>query len=226
MNPPPPPAPLAAPEELEELSAQDLLAHMVELFHPRLFVACSFQKETSVMIDMLMRIEPGVRLFTLDTGLFFPETYATWRQLEQRYGVDIEVFEGLTLRRQAELHGPELWERDPDACCGLRKVSPLQEALSEVDAWVTGLRREHSPDRANTSKFAWDMKHGIWKANPLADWTDRDIWRYIHTHDLPYNPLHDRGYASIGCTHCTLPGRGREGRWAGRDKVDCGLHAG
>ena len=225
MNPPPP-APLAVPEELEELSAQDLLAHVVELFHPRLLVACSFQKESSVMIDMLMKIDPSVRLFTLDTGLFFPETYATWRQLEQRFGIEVEVFEGITLRRQAELHGPELWERDPDACCGLRKVSPLQEALSDVDAWVTGLRRDQSPDRAGTSKFAWDAKHGIWKANPLADWTERDIWRYIHTHDLPYNPLHDRGYGSIGCTHCTLPGRGREGRWAGRDKVDCGLHAG
>ena len=178
------------------------------------------------MIDMLMKIDPSVRLFTLDTGLFFPETYATWRQLEERYGIAVEVFEGLTLRRQAELHGPELWERDPDACCGLRKVSPLREALSEVDAWVTGLRRDQAPDRAGTSKFAWDAKHGIWKANPLADWTERDIWRYIHTHDLPYNPLHDRGYASIGCTHCTLPGSGREGRWAGRDKIDCGLHAG
>jgi len=226
VNPPPPPAPLAATESLDELSAQELLTNMIELFHPRLYVACSFQKETSVMIDMLMRIDPEVRLFTLDTGLFFPETYATWRQLEQRYGVDIEVHEGMTLRRQAELHGPDLWERDPDACCGLRKVSPLQEALSEVDAWVTGLRRDHAPERANTSKFAWDTKHGIWKANPLADWTDRDVWRYIHTHDLPYNSLHDRGYGSIGCTHCTLPGRGREGRWAGRDKVDCGLHAG
>jgi len=226
VNPPPPPGALAAVENLDELSAQELLAHVVDLFHPRLHIACSFQKETSVMIDMLMRIEPEARLFTLDTGLFFPETYATWRALEQRYGVNVEVYEGITLRQQAELHGPELWERDPDACCGLRKVSPLAQALSEVDAWVTGLRREHSPDRASTSKFAWDPKHGIWKVNPLADWTDRDIWRYIHTHDLPYNPLHDRGYASIGCTHCTLPGRGREGRWAGRDKVDCGLHVG
>jgi phosphoadenosine phosphosulfate reductase len=226
VNPPPPPGALASAGELEELSAEELLAHLVELFHPRLYVACSFQKETSVMIDMLLRIEPEARFFTLDTGLFFPETYATWRDLERRYGVTVDVYEGMSLERQARLHGDGLWGRDPDACCGLRKVDPLQEALGDVDAWVTGLRREHSPDRANASKFAWDRKHGIWKANPLADWTERDVWRYIHAHDLPYNPLHDRGYASIGCTHCTAPGAGRDGRWAGRDKVDCGLHAG
>jgi phosphoadenosine phosphosulfate reductase len=104
-------------------------------------------------------------------------------------------------------------------------VSPLKRALSEVDAWIAGLRREQSPERANTAKLHWDDKHELWKANPLADWSDRDVWRYIVENDVPYNELHDRGYSSIGCTHCTRPGNGREGRWSQADKVECGLHS-
>jgi phosphoadenosine phosphosulfate reductase len=204
--------------------AEDVLAHMVERFHPLLYVACSFQKEASVIMDMLLRSEPNARFFTLDTGLFFPETHATWRALERRFGVEIEVYTPISLERQADLHGDALWRRDPDACCAVRKVSPLRAALAQVDAWVSGVRREQSAGRRGVAKLEWDRKHGLWKANPLADWTERDVWRYIHEHDLPYNPLHDRGYASIGCTHCTRPGAGREGRWARSGKVECGLH--
>lgn len=208
----------------ETMSAKQVLTYMVERFHPSLYVACSFQKEASVIMDLLLEIEPRARFFTLDTGLFFPETYATWRALEQRYDVKIDVYQGMSLARQAELHGDELWKRNPDACCVLRKVSALKEALSEVDGWITGIRREHSPGRRDAIKLQWDHKHNLWKANPLADWSEKDVWRYIFDHDLPYNELHDRGYDSIGCTHCTLPGTARDGRWAQTDKVECGLH--
>ena len=226
VAPPPVGAPTAATEahELERLGAEELLAWMVERFHPRLYVACSFQKESSVLIDMLDRIEPEARFFTLDTGLLFPETYETWRRLERRYGVTVDTYQGISLERQAHLHGDALWRRDPDACCDIRKVTPLQEALSGVDAWITGLRREQSPERATTPKLQWDARHERWKGNPLADWSEKDVWRYVVEHDLPYNELHDRGYRSIGCTHCTRPGNGRDGRWAGRDKTECGLH--
>jgi phosphoadenosine phosphosulfate reductase len=220
----PAPAPAETPD-LEHLGGEELLAYMVERFHPRLYVACSFQKEASVILHMLLQIEPEARFFTLDTGVLFPETYETWREIERRYGVTIDGFSGISLGRQAALHGEALWSHDPDRCCEIRKVRPMREALASVDGWVAGLRRDQSPDRAATPKFQWDPKHGLWKANPIADWTERDVWRYINEHDIPYHPLHDQGYASIGCTHCTSPGEGREGRWAGTDKIECGLHA-
>ena len=217
-------AAVAVTPDLEHMSAEEVLAYMVERFHPRLYVACSFQKEASVIMDMLLKIEPEARFFTLDTGLLFPETYETWRQLEDRYGVKVEVYQGMSLARQSAEHGEELWNSDPDACCGIRKVEPLKEALSQVDAWVSGMRRDQSPSRRQTPKFHLDDKHELWKANPLADWSEKDVWNYISEHDVPYNELHDRGYSSVGCTHCTLPGSGRAGRWAGTDKIECGLH--
>ena len=207
----------AAPTDLESLSAQEVLAHVVDEYHPRLYVACSFQKEASVILDMLLAIEPAARVFTLDTGVLFPETYETWRRIEERYGIEIDVYRGEWI--------DGLWQRDPDACCGMRKVEPLERALSGVDAWITGLRRDQSPNRAGTPKLGDDGGHpGKLKCAPLADWSEKDVWRYIAEHDVPYHPLHDRGYASIGCTHCTAPGGGREGRWAGTDKIECGLH--
>jgi phosphoadenosine phosphosulfate reductase len=215
---------VALAPNVEHMSAEELLGYVAERFHPRLYVACSFQKESTVIMDMLLRIEPGARFFTLDTGLLFPETYATWRRLEERYGVKVDVYQGVSLARQRELHGDRLWERDPDACCGIRKLEPLAEALGGVDAWVTGVRREQSPERAGTPKLHWDERHGVWRANPLAHWTEKDVWRYVIDNELPYHPLHDRGYDSIGCTHCTRPGRGRTGRWAGWEKTECGLH--
>jgi phosphoadenosine phosphosulfate reductase len=211
--------------DLDALDAREVLAWAVEHHHPRLAAACSFQKEASVILDLLLGIEPQARFFTLDTGLLFAETYETWRRVEERYGVKVEVYEGISVEQQAAEYGDALWARDPDACCGLRKVSPLTQALSTVDAWISGLRRDQSPERAGTRKLAWDEAHGVWKLNPLADWTERDVWRYIVEHDLPYHPLHDQGYASIGCVHCTRPGNDRAGRWAGSAKTECGLHA-
>jgi phosphoadenosine phosphosulfate reductase len=207
----------AAPTDLESLSAQEVLAHVVDEYHPRLYVACSFQKEASVILDMLLAIEPAARVFTLDTGVLFPETYEMWRRIEQRYGIEIDVYRGDWI--------DGLWHRDPDSCCGMRKVEPLERALGDVDAWITGLRRDQAPSRADTPKLGPDTGHpGKLKCAPLADWSEKDVWRYIVENDVPYHPLHDRGYASIGCTHCTSPGGGREGRWAGTDKIECGLH--
>ena len=211
--------------DLEPASAEEVLRFAVERFHPRLYVACSFQKEASVIMDLLLRIEPEARFFTLDTGVLFDETYATWRRVEEHYGITVDRYAGISLDEQAERHGQALWNRDPDRCCSIRKVVPLDEALSDVDAWISGLRRDQSTGRANTPKLDWDRKHGLWKLNPLADWTERDVWSYLVANDVPYHPLHDRGYSSIGCTHCTHPGGDRAGRWAGTDKIECGIHA-
>jgi phosphoadenosine phosphosulfate reductase len=198
-----------------ERTAQDVLAEAVERFHPRLALACSFQKEESVLVHMLTQIEPTARVFTIDTGVLFPETLQTWRGFEERFGTKVEIFDA---------HSPDGVPWTAERCCGERKVAALEQALAGLDAWVTGLRREQSPTRANAQKLERDSKHGLWKVNPLADWTDKDVWRYVFEHDLPYNPLHDRGYDSIGCAPCTLPGSGREGRWAGTDKLECGIH--
>ena len=209
---------LAAPEATRDLahaSAEEVLVHMLEHHPPRLALACSFQKEEAVVIDMLLKLEPSARVFTIDTGVLFPETYRTWRELELRYGVQVEIFD-------AEREGGEPW--NGVECCSARKVAALDLALEELDGWITGLRREQAPTRASTPKLAFDDRRGIWKANPIADWDAKAVWDYIARNDVPYNALHDRGYESIGCLPCTLPGSGREGRWAGSDKTECGIH--
>ena len=216
---------LVGDTDVEALSAGEVIDAALERLHPSMALACSFQKEESVLLDMLLEREPRARVFTLDTHVLFPESYALWRELEQRYGIRIEVHEGPSLGRQAATHGEALWERNPDVCCSIRKVAPLSEALSGLDGWITGVRRDQAPSRADTPKLAWDERHELWKASPLADWTDEDVWAYVRERELPVNPLHDRGYASIGCTHCTAPGAGREGRWVGTGKTECGLHS-
>jgi phosphoadenosine phosphosulfate reductase len=217
-------ASLHLPADVEAMSAEQVLTFVLEEFPGRVSLACSFQKEESVVLDMLFALEPKARVFALDTHVLFPETYAVWRAVEQRYKTKVEVFEGPSLGRQAAIHGEALWESKPDLCCSIRKVEPLARALGELDCWITGLRRDQSPARANAPKLGWDEAHELWKANPLADWTDERCRDYVKEHDLPVNPLHAQGYASIGCTHCTQPGAGREGRWAGLEKVECGLH--
>jgi phosphoadenosine phosphosulfate reductase len=178
----------------------------------RLVFLCSFQKEESVILHALTRVAPQTRVATIDTGVLFPETLATWREFEERFGVTVEVHDA---------SGP--WT-GPEMCCGEAKVAALERALGGAEGWVTGLRREQSPARADAQLVEHDGKRGIWKYNPLAAWTEKDVWRYIAEHDLPYNPLHDQGYASIGCAPCTQPGSGRAGRWVGSDKTECGLH--
>lgn len=209
----------------EALTAAEVLGVMVERLHPRLSLACSFQKEEAVLLDMLLAIAADARVFALDTHVLFPETYDVWRRVEQRYGIQVEVYEGPSLGRQAAIHGDALWASNPSLCCAIRKVGPLGRALADLDGWITGMRREQSPTRANTRKVGWDDRHELWQANPLADWTEADVDAYIEERDLPVNALHAAGYASIGCIHCTAPGTGREGRWSGTDKTECGLHA-
>ena len=185
----------------------------------RAVLLCSFQKEESVLLDELLRLDQGtgktVRIATIDTGVLFPETLETWRQFEQRFGVSIGVFDA---------SNPTNPWTGPEHCCGAAKVAALEQALHGAKGWITGLRREQGPTRANTELIERDDKRNLWKYNPLAQWTDKDIWRRIHERDLPYHPLHDQGYESIGCAPCTKPGAGREGRWAGTEKTECGLH--
>ena len=162
-------------------------------------------------------LAPHTRVVTIDTGVLFPETLQTWRAFEERFGVHVDV---------EDASNPSLpWTGTPH-CCGDVKVAALERALAGADAWITGIRREQAATRANAQFVEFDDKRSMWKYNPLADWTERDLWRRIHERDLPYHPLHDQGYASIGCAPCTQPGSGREGRWAGTDKVECGLHVG
>ena len=184
----------------------------------RIAIACSFQKEASVILDLAARLGPGrVDVFTLDTGVLFEETIEAWREFEEHYGIRIEGLRG---------HWPEhLWETDPDACCDARKVVPLRDKLAGYDAWVTGVRRDQASTRADTPEIGWDPKHGLHKIAPLAAWTERDVWSHIAEHGLPYHQLHDEGYSSIGCRACTVPGDGRAGRWSGTGKLECGLHA-
>jgi phosphoadenosine phosphosulfate reductase len=203
--------------DLEGATAQEVLAYGVDQFSPRLTMACSFQKEESVLFHLLSSLDLGsepVRAFVIDTGVLFGETLATWKRFEERFALPIEVFD-------ASSPG-EPWTAQ--RCCSAAKVDALERALSDVDAWITGIRREQAATRAATPKVELDERRGIIKLNPLADWSEKDVWRYIFEHDLPYNPLHDEGYSSIGCAPCTLPGEGREGRWAGSDKTECGIH--
>jgi phosphoadenosine phosphosulfate reductase len=208
---------LQLPTDVEEWPAERVVEWLLERFPGNVALACSFQKEETVLLDMLFALEPNARVFGIDTHYLFQETYAHWREVEQRYGITIEKFEGPPVE-------DKLWETNPDLYLNVAKVAPLVRALGELDAWITGVRRDQSPTRANAPKLAWDEQHELWKANPLADWSDDDCWAYIREHGLPYNALHDQGYDSIGDTHSTQPGRGREGRWAGMDKTECGIH--
>ncbi len=189
----------------------EALAEAGERHGDRLVMLCSFQKEESVLVEAVSRVAPRTRIVTIDTGVLFAETLATWRAFEERFGVDIEV---------QDARGA--WT--VDRCCGVAKVEALERALAGAEAWVTGIRREQSPTRADAETVETDFGRGTMKYNPLAHWTEGDLWATIHEKDLPYNELHDRGYASIGCLPCTQPGEGREGRWAGSDKLECGLH--
>jgi phosphoadenosine phosphosulfate reductase len=185
----------------------------------RAVLLCSFQKEESVLIDELLRLGQGtsdaVRIVTIDTGVLFEETMQTWRVFEERFGVKIEV---------QDASNPSNPWTGPEHCCSAAKVAALEAALDGAEGWITGIRREQGPTRATAQLIERDERRGLWKYNPLAHWTEKDLWRRIHERELPYNPLHDGGYESIGCAPCTRPGSGRDGRWAGTDKTECGLH--
>lgn len=214
---------------LEAKAPMDVLVTAVENYAGGIVLASSFGAEDVVLIDMLHKLAPTIPVFYLDTNKHFMETYHTRDRLQERYGTTfIQVLPQITLEEQAQQHGDKLWEREPNLCCAIRKVEPLKRVLSQYQAWVTGIRREQSPTRANAKKVEWDEKFNLVKFNPLADWTDAQVWDYIHANDVPYNPLHDRNYPSIGCSVCTravMPGQDpRSGRWSGHEKTECGLH--
>jgi phosphoadenosine phosphosulfate reductase len=216
-------------EAFETQTPQDVLAYAIGAYFPDLVLASSFGVEDVVLIDMVHRINPKTPILYLDTDFLFKETYETRDRLIKQYGIaPIQVKSLLTPGQQAEKFGDKLWERRPDECCNQRKVEPLTRALKSYKAWITGIRREQSPTRANAKLVEWDPKFGLVKFNPLALWKTEDVWTYVKQYEVPYNPLHDQNYPSIGCTYCTRPVRPgedpRAGRWAGFAKTECGLH--
>lgn len=203
-------------------------------FGTRAAIGTSFQGSGLVMMHLAREAGLPFPVFTLDTGLLFPETLELKKRLEDFYGFKIEsLMPDLTAEQQADAQGPELWKRDPDLCCTMRKVLPLQSKLRDLDCWITGLRRNQSETRSGIGiieLYTLDAQTGadIIKLNPMAQWSKEAIWNYIHEHEIPYNPLHDQGYQSIGCMTCTRKvGQGqdeRAGRWTGFKKVECGIH--
>jgi phosphoadenylyl-sulfate reductase (thioredoxin) len=214
--------------QLEGASAGEILLWASQHI-PKLTFATGFGAEGCVLIDLIARLGLDIDLFTLDTGVLFPETYELWKRLEARYGVTIRGVEPVqTIDAQALTLGPALWSRDPDRCCELRKIRPLRAALAGFDGWITAIRRDQTAERATARIVETDKKFGLLKVNPLVAWQHDDVWAHIYANDVPYNPLHDRGYPSIGCSPCTSavqPGEDpRNGRWRGAAKNECGLH--
>jgi phosphoadenosine phosphosulfate reductase len=215
---------------LESRSPAEVLAFVADLYTPRIAFATGFGPEGCVLLDLIGRERLPIRVFTLDTGLLFPETYDLWRRLEEHTGVRIEaVRPALTVDAQARVHGERLWERSPDRCCALRKMEPLRVALEGQDAWVSAIRRDQTADRAFAQVLEQDARFGLMKVNPLVAWTHAQVWDYLEANDVPVNPLHAQGYPSIGCAPCTSPVRAgepaRAGRWRAQAKTECGLHA-
>jgi phosphoadenosine phosphosulfate reductase len=223
-------------EKVRELQAaaeawepERVLAWAFDTFGNAVAISSAFGVEGMALIDIASRVRADFRLFTLDTEFLFPETYNLMDRVEQRYGVTVEkVYSLVSPEQQARVHGAALWQRNPDQCCDLRKVEPLRRKLSELQAWITSIRRDQTAARASAGKIEWDHKFNLVKINPIANWSSKRVWRYVYDHDVPYNELHNRDYPSIGCTHCTRavrPGEDpRAGRWAGSPKTECGLH--
>jgi phosphoadenosine phosphosulfate reductase len=220
----------AASDALEGAEPHDVLRWAVQQYQPGLALACSFGGPSGmVLLDMIMGIDKTVEVFYLDTDFLFPETYKLRDIAAARYGFEpVGYMSLLTPSQQAAKYGEALWSRDPDACCAIRKVEPNQRALEGKRAWISGIRRDQSKTRTDIPLVEWDSKFGLVKLNPLAAWTESQVWKYIIDNGVPYNELHDRNYPSIGCTHCTKPVKPgddpRSGRWQGFDKTECGLH--
>jgi phosphoadenosine phosphosulfate reductase len=217
-----------------QLPTEEILSWAWERFGARAAIGTSFQGAGLVMIDLARRQNLSFPVFTLDTGLLFPETVELKSRLEAFFGISIESLQpDLTVEEQADINGPELWKRQPDLCCTIRKVLPLRDKLGDLDCWITGLRRQQSDSRADIGVielYVFDEASGrdIVKLNPMANWTREKVWEYLRQHKIPYNPLHDRGYGSIGCQPCTRKTNNgeneRAGRWTGFNKVECGIH--
>jgi phosphoadenosine phosphosulfate reductase len=213
----------------ETAGIEEILEWAAERFSPRLAMTSNFGAEGVVLIDHLARVAPQTPIIYLETGFQFAETDQLKERLRARYELNIvERRAELTVEEQNRIHGERLYERDPDLCCRIRKVEPLSSSLEGYDAWIAALRRDQSPTRANIGVVEWNARHGLVKINPLATWTRRRVWDYIVAHELPYNPLYDEGYTSIGCVPCTrrvvAGAHERSGRWDGEKKLECGIH--
>lgn len=223
-------------EELRRLSdsfegawPEDVLQWAFETFGSDAAMATGFGPSGVALMHLVSRINRDATVFYLDTDLLFPETHDLKRQLADRLGLTFtRVHSGLSLQDQAREEGLNLWRTNPDRCCFIRKVLPLRRFLSTREAWITGIRRDQSPTRERIGIVGWDEANGLVKINPLANWTEQQVWQYVELNELPYNVLHDRGYPSIGCIPCTKPVAEdedpRAGRWQGHDKLECGIH--
>ena len=223
----------AACRALEGKPPQEILRWAVETFHPRLTMATAFGPEGNCIIHMLADVQrqtgKAVRIFNLNTGYQFPETLELRERIKDRYGIEVEyVRPEHTVEEYEKKHGGPLYVLDPDRCCKDNKLTPLKKAVVGYDAWISAIRKDQTPDRAQASVVQWDAKFSLVKVNPLLHWTKNDVWKFITKNDVPYNPLHDQNYPSIGCWPCTRavnPGEDeRAGRWAGLKKKECGLH--
>ena len=214
--------------DVEAMTAEDCLLWAYDRFGDKLCLTCSWQKQSSVLVHMVSELGIDIPVIELDTALFFRETYETRERLVAKYGLELVRPDVISVAEQHKQEGPNLWETNPDRCCHVRKVEPLERALEPFDAWITGIRREQALTRADAQRVEWSGRYGVWKIQPIVDWDSRRVQAYIHVNEVPYNPLHDAGYPSIGCIPCTRPvqsGEGeRAGRWAGSDKLECGIH--
>jgi phosphoadenosine phosphosulfate reductase len=214
--------------DFEAMTAEEVLTWAHGEFGERLCLTCSWQRQSSVLVHMVAELGLDVPVIELNTQLFFRETYETRDRLVERYTLRLIEPEMLSVAEQHLREGQNLWERDPDRCCQIRKVDPLERALEPFDAWISGIRREQALTRADAQKVEWSERFGVWKVNPIVDWDAKRVHAYVVVNEIPYNPLHDMGYPSIGCIPCTRPVRRgedeRAGRWAGADKIECGLH--
>jgi phosphoadenosine phosphosulfate reductase len=220
---------VAKNQELESAAPEVIIQWGVERFGRQLTMATAFGPEGMVILDMLAKIAPQTHVFNLDTGYQFNETLALREQVLTKYGMAVELVRAATTVAEFEAaNGGPVYKVDPNRCCWERKISVLQNAVVGKGAWITAIRRDQSPDRAQAPVIGWDKKFNLVKINPLANWTKNQVWKYITDHDVPYNPLHDQGYTSIGCWPCTravLFGEDeRAGRWSGTAKTECGLH--
>jgi phosphoadenosine phosphosulfate reductase len=220
----------AKSQELESASPQEILRWTVERFAPYFTMATAFGPEGMAIIHMLAEIASDTPIFNLETGYQFKETLELRERVKDRYGIEVEYkLPELTVEQYETLHGGPLYKTRPDQCCADRKIKLLHDAVVGKQAWASAIRRDQSPDRAKAPIVGWDRKFGLVKVSPLANWTKKDVWKMITDHDIPYNPLHDQGYTSVGCWPCTravLFGEDeRAGRWSGFQKTECGLHS-